>query len=277
VSLQCQKIEIKKLPFLASDITNFTSAVCAVVLEIPSISGEPIFETWAQTYSADLYSSFTTVESNSANWNYSYSTVLTGGDIGGDLTVQGSLSSSEVIYFSGGNSNEIAESLYKNYNSSQESLISFINTEWYRGIINKSGTVNLTTNGRIYMLAELDGSSVNHYIEINPKPVSNFVVSGIADYGIIDTYSLNRFNSCKYIIEVQDIVLNKVHYSEINTISDGTDTAVSEYGILYTSSGALIEYGAVTNGMVVSLTGHSLLGNTSDKVFKCLRTNFFTQ
>lgn len=67
MSLQCQKIEVKKLPFLASDITNFTSAVCAVVLEMSSV-GEPIFESWANTYSADLYSSYNTVLSFSSNW-----------------------------------------------------------------------------------------------------------------------------------------------------------------------------------------------------------------
>jgi gas vesicle protein len=67
VSLQCQKIEIKKLPFLASDITNFTSAVCAVVLEMSNV-GEPLFTSWADTYSADLFSSYNTVLSFSSNW-----------------------------------------------------------------------------------------------------------------------------------------------------------------------------------------------------------------
>jgi len=74
VSLQCQKVEIKKIPFLASDITNFTSAVCAVVLEMSSY-GEPIFETWANTYSADLYSSYTTVYSYSSEWGSADSSV----------------------------------------------------------------------------------------------------------------------------------------------------------------------------------------------------------
>lgn len=74
MSLQCQKIEIKKLPFLASDITNFTSAVCAVVMEMSSV-GEPLFETWANSYSADLYSSYTTVYNNSAEWGSADSSV----------------------------------------------------------------------------------------------------------------------------------------------------------------------------------------------------------
>ena len=67
MSLQCQKIEIKKLPFYASDITNFTSAVCAVVTEMSTI-GEPIFESWAATYSGDLYDTFTTVNTYSSIW-----------------------------------------------------------------------------------------------------------------------------------------------------------------------------------------------------------------
>ena len=67
MSLQCQKIEIKKLPFYASDITNFTSAVCAVVTEMSSF-GEPLFESWAATYSGDLYDTFTTVSTYSSFW-----------------------------------------------------------------------------------------------------------------------------------------------------------------------------------------------------------------
>jgi len=70
VSLQCQKIEIKKLPFYASDITNFTSAVCAVVTQMSSVNGggEPLFTSWAATYSGDLYDTFTTVTTYSSFW-----------------------------------------------------------------------------------------------------------------------------------------------------------------------------------------------------------------
>jgi hypothetical protein len=67
--LECQKIEIKTIPHrhIASDITNFTSAVCAVVTQMSSV-GEPIFTSWANTYSADLYSSYTTVLNFSSSW-----------------------------------------------------------------------------------------------------------------------------------------------------------------------------------------------------------------
>lgn len=77
MSSQCQKIELKKLPFLASDITNFTSAVCAVVLDIFDDTSEPKFTTWADTYSADLYNSFLTVNSFSASWGSGDSSVFT--------------------------------------------------------------------------------------------------------------------------------------------------------------------------------------------------------
>jgi hypothetical protein len=195
--------------------------------------------------------------------------------ISGNLTVAGTVSSSSAIYFSGGNTNQLVDTLYINRDSAQTSLTNFINTEWYNGIVKKSGTINLTANGRIYMLATGDGSNASHYLEINPKPISNFEKTSIADFGIIDSYSLTDFNSCKYIIEVRDTVLNKVHYSEINTIGDGAEAASSEYGILFTSTGPLVEYGTITNGLAVSLTAHSLQGNATDKVFKCLRTNLF--
>ncbi len=67
--LDCQRVEIRTLKHshVASDITNFTSAVCAVVTEMSSF-GEPIFETWANTYSGDLYETFTTVNTYSSFW-----------------------------------------------------------------------------------------------------------------------------------------------------------------------------------------------------------------
>lgn len=186
-----------------------------------------------------------------------------------------SLSVTEVVYFSGGNTNQLVDTLYKNYYSSQYTLQDFISTEWFRGIVKKSGTVVLSSS-RVYMLATSDGSSANDYIEINPKPISNFAVSGLADYAVIDTFMLQNYSSAKYIIEVRDTVLNKVHYSDVNIISDGVESVASEYGILYTSTTPLIEYGTTTNGFTLSLTARSLQGNHADKLFKCLRTNFFT-
>jgi hypothetical protein len=66
---ECQKVEIRTIPHrhIASDITNFTSAVCAIVTQMSSI-GEPLFTSWANTYSADLYSSYTTVLNFSSSW-----------------------------------------------------------------------------------------------------------------------------------------------------------------------------------------------------------------
>lgn len=192
---------------------------------------------------------YTTVNSNSSNWSNAYTYVL-------------ALSA------------KVDNTLYSHFNSAQLSLQNFINVEWYDGIIEKSATVQLA-NGKIYMLCTGDGSNVAHYLEINLKPTTPFFTDNLNNYNSVDTYYLSSYKTCKYTIEVTDISLNKVHYSEINVISDSIDSVASEYGILYTSSSPMIEYGATTNGTTVSLTAISVLGSMADKQFKGIRTNFF--
>jgi len=117
VSLQCQKIEIKKLPFYASDITNFTSAVCAVVLEMSGIGGgEPLFESWAATYSGDLYDTFTTVSTYSSFWqqtdDYNVNTFVYSNSAN-------ILQSNSVVNNTSGNWN----SVYNSYNTASSSFL----------------------------------------------------------------------------------------------------------------------------------------------------------
>jgi len=115
VSLQCQKIEIKKLPFYASDITNFTSAVCAVVTEMSSF-GEPLFESWAATYSGDLYDTFTTVSTYSSIWQQTDDTNVNTFVYSNSANI---LQSNSVVNFTSGNWN----SVYNSYNSSSASFL----------------------------------------------------------------------------------------------------------------------------------------------------------
>lgn len=117
MSLQCQKIEIKKLPFYASDITNFTSAVCAVVLEMSGIGGgEPLFESWAATYSGDLYDTFTTVSTYSSIWqqtdDYNVNTFVYSNSAN-------ILQSNSVVNNTSGNWN----SVYNSYNTASSSFL----------------------------------------------------------------------------------------------------------------------------------------------------------
>ena len=225
----------------------------STVVRAQSANNDSVYSTvnansgyWATNTGSSVY---TTVNANSATWSDAYTYVIA-------------------------LSNKVDDTLYSHYNSTKYYLQDFINTEWYSGLVEKSATVKLA-NGRIYMLCTGDGSSINHYLEINLKPVTPLFTSGILDYGTVDTYYLSSFKACKYTIEITDTVLNKIHYSEINVLSDSTDSVASEYGILYTSTIPMIEYGAITNGTTVSLTAMSLLGSTSNKQFKGVRTNFF--
>ncbi len=118
MSLQCQKIEIKKLPFYASDITNFTSAVCAVVTQMSSVDGggEPIFESWAATYSGDLYDTFTTVSTYSSIWQQTDDTNVNTFVYSNSANI---LQSNSAVNFTSGNWN----SVYNSYNSSSASFL----------------------------------------------------------------------------------------------------------------------------------------------------------
>jgi hypothetical protein len=205
----------------------------------------------------------TVVTSNSANWSNTYTT-----------TNSNSANWSDAYTYVIALSTKVDDTLYTHYNSAQLTLQAFISTEWYDGLIEKSATIKLA-NGRIYMLCTGNGSSVDHYLEINLKPITPFFTSGVSDYGTIDTYYLSSYKASKYTIEIIDTTINKIHYSEINVMSDSIDSVASEYGILFTSSTPMVEYGAITNGITVALTAVSLLGSMSNKQFKGIRTNFF--
>jgi hypothetical protein len=200
--------------------------------------------------SANWNNSYTTVNTNSANWSNAYSYVL-------ELSAK------------------VDNTLYSHYNSAQLTLQAFISNEWYDGLIEKSATVKLA-NGRIYMLCAGTGSIAANYLEINLNPFAPFYNSSLNDNDTIDSYNLSSYKACKYTIEVTDTVLNKVHYSEINVISDSVDSVVSEYGILYTSASPLVEYNSTISGNIVRLTAISLLGSMNNKQFKGIKTNFFT-
>lgn len=168
----------------------------------------------------------------------------------------------------------VYETLYSNIESTKTTLAEYISYEWNPNVVKQSSTIKLS-NGKIYMLASSDGSSTTHYIEMNMKPVSPFITTGLISYGTVDSFALNDFKSCKYTIEVFDTALNKSHYSEINVLCDGAEVAVAEYGSLFSTGFPLVEYGGTTNGVIVSLTANSITGNMLNKVFKGIRTNFF--
>jgi hypothetical protein len=165
-------------------------------------------------------------------------------------------------------------SIFNNYPSVSYTLMDFISTEWFVDIIEKGSTVSLR-DGRIYMLFTSDGSSPSHYLEINTRPVVAAYKDNIQNYGTVDSYALSSFSASKYTVQVDDVVLSKVQFSEISVLGSSTQGVASEYSILYTSVSPLVEYGAICNGGILSLTAFSLLGDMTSKQFKIVRTNFF--
>jgi hypothetical protein len=219
------------------------------------------------------YIRYEKIGSNSTDWRIVPPSAT---DISGLNTIIGSYSAiwNNNVITTNTVSTVVYETLYSNIDSTKNSLQEYISYEWNPHIVKHSSTIKLA-NGKIYMLATSDGSSTTHYLEMNLRPISPFFTSTIVNYGTVDSYNLNEFKSCKYTIEVNDAVLNKTHYSEINVLSDGIEVAVSEYGTLFTSTNAMVEYGGYTNGTIVSLTAISLIGSMNDKTFKGIRTNFF--
>ena len=187
MSLQCQKIEVKKLPFYASDITNFTSAVCAVVTEMSSF-GEPIFETWAYTYSADLYSSFTTVNTYSSIWQQTDDTNVNSFVYSNSANI---LQSNSIVNTTSGNWN----SVYNSYNTASSSFLT--NNSADIRYVNISGDVmtgglsspSLSTNN-LYVA----GSTINFFDgngNIIETLKSNDVTNFKSNYNVTNSHSAN--------------------------------------------------------------------------------------
>ena len=80
MSNSCQKITVRTVSHqhTTSDITDFVSGVSSITLDIldeyntgVAASGEPLFMAWADSYSAQLIDTYSTVNENSSvNWNY---------------------------------------------------------------------------------------------------------------------------------------------------------------------------------------------------------------
>ena len=137
--------------------------------------------------------------------------------------------------------------------------------------------ITLSATNEAYLLGNSDGSSVNHWYEVNLKPNYIFYRTGLSDYGVLDTFPLSGAKSSKYIIQVEDITDDALFYGEVNVISDGTIAVASEYGLNYTTVLPFVEFGAsVVNGTHVSLSAIPLEGkNMNNFIFKGNRANLF--
>lgn len=250
-------------------ITIFSQGAVSSVNEIiagNNISISPTIGTGIVTINSTLSSipkydqAYTTLNSNSANWEYAYSQI--------DVTT------SIINYLSG----QIDQNVFQNVNSSYDTIAEFVSNS--HPTVYKGYTVTLV-NKRVYVLAGNDQNNSNHYIELNANPITPiYIEEALSASGvIIDLYSLTDFRSAKYTIQVQTNFNNDIYFSEINTVGAvGTMQSVAvEYGQNYTDQ-LIDSYTTFIQGGKLYLSAN-FVNNYNDPakkyIFKGLRTNLY--
>jgi hypothetical protein len=235
-----------------------------------SVETDPVFTTWAYA--------------NSANYDLAYNTILTGGNIGGNLNVTGNISG-ENIYSNNIISLEnkleavysyLIQNFENTYIATSVTINDFVSYEWSEGLNLRPGDILLLSGANIaYILGESDGSGLNDYYQVNLKPNFIFFKANLSDYSPIDTFPLSSMKSSKYILQVEDIVNNDIFYCELNVISNGVIATVTEYGSNYSTNEPFVEFGAETDGIILSLSATGLGRDMSNFIIKGNRTNIF--
>lgn len=235
-----------------------------------TVETDPIFTTWAQT--------------NSANYDLAYHTVLTGGNIGGNLTVAGNISGQNIYSNNITSLEDKLEAVYSyliqnfenTYIATSVTINDFVSYEWSEGLNLRPGDILLLSGANIaYILGESDGSGLNDYYQVNLKPNFIFFKANLSNYSTIDTFPLSSMKSSKYIVQVEDIVSNDIFYCELNVISNGVIATVTEYGSNYSTNEPFVEFGAETDGIILSLSATGLGRDMSNFIIKGNRTNIF--
>ena len=203
----------------------------------------------------------------------------------GQVTVTGNISADGNVFST--NVNRISDKvdglysyLIQNFDSNTvttaTNITDFVNNFSKAGITT-GDVITLSATNQAYLLGNSDGSSVNHWYEVNLKPNYIFYKTNLVPYSILDTIPLSGANSAKYIMQVEDISDNAIFYGEINVISDGTIAVASEYGLNHTTVFPFVEFGAsVVNGTHIALSAIPLDGRTMNSfIFKSNRANLF--
>ncbi len=221
---------------------------------------------------------------NSANYDLAYNTILTGGNIGGNLNVTGNISG-ENIYSNNITSLEnkleavysyLIQNFENTYIATSVTINDFVSYEWSEGLNLRPGDILLLSGANIaYILGESDGSGLNDYYQVNLKPNFIFFKANLSNYSAIDTFPLSSMKSSKYIIQVEDKVNNDIFYCELNVISNGVIATVTEYGSNYSTNEPFVEFGAETDGIILSLSATGLGRDMSNFIIKGNRTNIF--
>jgi hypothetical protein len=249
-----------------------------------TVETDPVFTTWAQANSANYESTYNTVSVNSASWGNTSNPLTSGGVIDGNLTVTGNISG-ENIYSNNITSLEnkleavysyLIQNFENTYIATSITINDFVSYEWSEGLNLRPGDILLLSGANIaYILGESDGSGLNDYYQVNLKPNFIFFKANLSNYSTIDTFPLSSMKSSKYIIQVEDIVNNDIFYCELNVISNGVIATVTEYGSNYSTNEPFVEFGAETDGIILSLSATGLGRDMSNFIIKGNRTNIF--
>ena len=203
----------------------------------------------------------------------------------GQLTVTGNISADGNVFST--NVNRISDRvdglysyLIQNFDSNllttATNISDFVNNYSKAGITT-GDVITLSATNQAYLLGNSDGSSVDHWYEVNLKPNYIFYKTNLDAYTVLDTIPLSGTNSAKYIMQVEDITDNAIFYGEINVISDGTIAVASEYALNHTTVFPFVEFGAsIVNGTHIALSAIPLDGRTMNSfIFKSNRANLF--
>ena len=126
---------------------------------------------------------------------------------------------------------------------------------------------DLTVQGTISAQNSFQGTGV---LEVITK-------SGLVNGSVIDTFKISEMTAGKYSIQVTNIGSGGgTHFSEISVTTDGTNIGVVEYGINHTTADIFVEYGAIVESNIVSLTAGELASTSMTNFeFKGARLNLF--
>lgn len=250
MSEACQKIEIRKIAHThpASEITNFTSAVCAVVVQMSGASDNSPFLTWANSYSANYEATFNEVASNSANWfqtlTFDETTALLSISDGNSISLSslsgGSVSNTDL---------SLVEATSANWNITYSTVVSN-SSEWnYQGVDIKTLTAaweNVNTvvsqNSAIWILSGIDSfvesdpvfsawaQSYSANFLTFPQAYTRFVeltgdvMTGGLSAPSLSTNTLYVGASTIYFVDGTGSIINSLKFSDINNFNSNYTT-----------------------------------------------------
>ena len=202
-----------------------------VVLSTPETSQEISFDLSEVLSTVE---SNNIVQSNSSDWNESYtqSKYLTAAHQ--DLTDR-----VEAVY------HYSVSNFEKSIVSYSPTLQDFISEEWTTTNMEIGDTIIIVATNTVYVLVEQDGSIIENWVEVHAKPNNMFYRANANHADVIDTFSIDRFKSAKYIVEVEGD--DDLLFTELTMVTNGKRVFLTEYGMNYTTTEPFVQFDATLN------------------------------